>query len=257
LIKDLLTKIKISAESEFNDFLEVILEFTIQEIIDLRNLNFRGIQRNRKLFREKLEKCLKLTHFNDKQKLIQGLTDNIANRLIIMENENDKMINTNFDVEKHLNGFFTAIVDIILADNEHLSDLNFESEIKKQFIHFMGKLYEDLKQSYSTGKEGALYYIDYNLQALITCVIGKEALDLLESLETDFLETFADYVFDTYEVEKNKMDVDDQKQVSDDININLSVEKIMEIANLDRQRLEQSNNKIEFSDKYRCTGLFK
>jgi len=53
------------------------------------------------------------------------------------------------------------------------------------------------------------------------------------------------------------MEVDEGHKESD-ININLSVEKIMEIANLDRQRLTNNAPQIiEFSEKYRCTGLFK
>lgn len=199
--------LKIEPQADFAPFVkEIVSQLTFQEVVDLKSINFRCFTRLRKLCREKLSNYINSKLAGDKSKCIELFTDILSERLIIAENETDKLSNTNFSVDVHLKKFIQIVVDLIL--DESSNDLEFESTLRSEFLLFIGDLFYDLVNSYVTGKEGAFYYFDCNLEDLVNALIGQSALDVLFSVDDNFLGKlgeFSDNMIDLYDSTKSQL----------------------------------------------------
>ena len=200
--------LKINSNPDFSSFTRDILsQFSVQEIISLRSLNLRGFTRLRRVIREKVSNYLKDKFNNELEKLVKNISEIISQILIITENEEDKLINNNLNIERHIESFFTAAFKIIL--NENINDAEFELHLFNKLIKFIDDLLQDLISSYSTGREGALNYLDYNIEYLIEAIVGRDALNVLLSLDENIIGIIIDEVLITYESKKNSVIQDD------------------------------------------------
>ena len=200
--------LKISPNPDFSTFTRDILsQFSVQEIILLKSLNLRGFTRLRRVIREMVSRYLKDKFNNDMEKLVKNISEIISQILLITENEEDKLINNNFNIERHLESFFSGAFKIIL--NESINDAEFELHLFNRLIKFIEEFHQDLISSYNTGREGALNYLDYNIEYLIEAIVGKDALNVLVSLDENIIGKIIDEVLMTYESKKNSVVMDD------------------------------------------------
>lgn len=209
LLKDIPEYIlKIRPNQDFAKFTQEILsQFSIQEIISLKTVNLRGFTRLRRVLREKLSNYIIQKFNNDLIACVKHLTENVSQIFIITENETDKMINNNFTVDEHIEGFFTGAFKIIL--NENLNDAEFELHLFNIFIKFFDDLFKNLTNSYNSGKEGALNYLDYNLEYLLDAIVGKDAVQVMISLNENILGVIIDDIILTYESKRDNVVGDD------------------------------------------------
>jgi hypothetical protein len=218
LLKDIPQNIlKLLPNPDFAPFTnEVLSEFSVHEILSLKSLNFRGFTRQRRNIREKLSEYAKSKFNSNYNVFAKKISENISQILIITENETDKMINNNFNLESHFENFFLNVLYIF--SNVEMNDAEYELNLTNIFIKFFDGLFNDLIKSYNTGKDGALNFLDYNFEYLLEAIIGKEALNVLVNLNQDLLGTIIDelmmiyeskkYVLSSNKSETNKMLVD-------------------------------------------------
>lgn len=203
LLKDIPQNIlKFSPNPDFAPFTkEILSEFSINEILSLKSLNFRGFTRQRRNIRDKLSEYVKSKFNSNYNEFAKNLSENISQILIITENETDKLINNNFNVESHLEKFFLNVLNVF--SNVEINDAEYELNLTNNFIKFFDGLFMDLIKSYNTGKDGALNYFDYNSEYLLEAIIGKQALDVLVNLNQDLFGSIIDELIMIYESKKD------------------------------------------------------
>ena len=121
----------------------------------------------------------------------------------------------------HFESFFTGAFKTIL--NENINDAEFELHLFNRLIKFLDELFKDLINSYNTGKEGALNYLDYNIEYLIEAIVGKDAVNVLMSIDENMLGIIIDEIISIYESKKDSVLMDgidsDKMQVYSDNSI--------------------------------------
>ena len=181
----------------------------IQVLIFKSAFNLSCINRIRKM----ITISLKQTKVDDNT-LKNRILSILLERIIVVEDENDKMTNLDINIENYLVQFVENLIKILLSD---VNDNQFENELKRIFLNFIGDIFEDLSKSYNSGKRGALKFFFSNLNYLLSSLIGTEAVDILNSINEGFIEKFIDLLIESYYLEKNncdKMDID-----ANDLNI--------------------------------------
>ena len=193
-VKDIpLSAIKLDPNPDFKDFvLNIVNHFTIQEIIDLRSVNLRGIIRLRRQLREQIKSSLSRYFSGDVKALENNLISLISENLLINESDQNIFINQNFDIEIHLNKFIPKLIGILI--DETINDIHYESSLLQSFLTFVEHLYDDLKSSYINGKDGALFYLVNNNINLIKSLIGEEAIKIVLSYNEDCVHQFVNNV---------------------------------------------------------------
>jgi hypothetical protein len=108
--------------------------------------------------------------------------------------------------------------------NSNETELN--DMVSKRLIDFIGNVYNELKNIYSTEREGALYFFADNLKDFIEKNFGDDSIDnLLEINENVFEEMVSNGIDIFEEIKKNEnkkktMDQSDKKQNNNPIVIN-------------------------------------
>jgi hypothetical protein len=172
-------------------------------------LNIGGINRIRKMF------TLSLKQSKEEENTLKNrILSILLERIIIVEDENDKMNNLDFNIENYLVKLIENLVNVLFSE---LNDNQFETELKRILLNFFGEIFEDLNKSYSSGKKGALKFFYSNLNYLLSSLIGTNAVDTLNSVTEGFLDKFIDLLIESYYLEKNNCDKMDFN--SNDINI--------------------------------------
>jgi hypothetical protein len=179
--------LKLAAEPNFQPLLDILKNLTVQEILDLKNLNFTPISKIRKIILSNLIN-LKTTH-GSKDKVVSVLSQIILDKLEMHENESDLVINDAFILENYITPFMGKIVDLFL--DESSSGMKLEADLKKELAKFFSNFYKDLKASYNT-PEGAYYFLDCNFEDILIAIIGKDAVEKLFAFDEKFISDFSD-----------------------------------------------------------------
>jgi hypothetical protein len=134
------------------------------------------------------------THISDVMNTI------IGERIILYEDENNKIINNELNIDKHLVPFIESLTKTLFSDS---NDIQFENELKRVFLVFFGNLYEELCNSYNSGKRGAIQFLKCNMSYIITSVVGSHTVDELKVINEFFLDKFIDLLIECYYNERN------------------------------------------------------
>jgi hypothetical protein len=197
------TALVLHPEPDFKPLVDnVISQLTVQEVLDIKSINFRGLTRLRKTIRDNLVNYLNSKLNADKNKLFNEIKDMILERLMNHENETDKIIRENFDTEDLYKNLITRILQILL--DESISDIKFENSLRREFILTFGELFDYLKSSYNTKDEGAYFYLDCIIEDLLCAILGKPALDIFINLNENFIDEFTENLNSSYSAEKTK-----------------------------------------------------
>jgi hypothetical protein len=180
----------------------LISQLTIQEIIDFKSVNFRGLTRLRRSIRQLINEYLVNKFNNNRDKLIDEVKDMILERLMNHESEEDKIINQNLDTEPFIRNIIKNIIELFLDENS--SDIKFENSLRRTVLLGFGELFEYLIGSYNSKEEGALYYIDSNIEDLLIAILGQNTLDVIFNLNDGIIEEFTDNLSNLYPSEKSK-----------------------------------------------------
>ena len=204
IVKDIPpTAMVLDPQPDFKPLVEYVLsQLTVQEVIDIKSINFKGLTRLRKTIRDNLVNYLNSKLNADKNKLVNEIKDMILERLMNHENETDKIIRENFDTEDLYKNLITRILQILL--DESISDIKFENSLRREFIMSFGELFDYLKSSYNTQDEGAYFYLDCNIEDLLCAILGKPAFDIFINLNENFIDDFTENLNSSYSAEKTK-----------------------------------------------------
>jgi hypothetical protein len=129
----------------------------------------------------------------------------IVERIVLFEDENNKLTDNNFNIENHLVPFIEIFIKSLLSD---VDNTKFESDLRRAFLLFIGNLFEDLSNSYSSGKRGASHFLNNNISYLLKCIIGPSAYNELNTVNELFIEKFIESLLEYYYVERCKKDID-------------------------------------------------
>ncbi len=160
----------------------------------------------------------------DLVKLKQILVEILNENFILVENDDNKIITEGFDLDKFSDPFISDLIEYFLKMNSNETELN--DMVSKRLIDFIGNVYNELKNIYSTEREGALYFFADNLKDFIEKNFGDDSIDnLLEINENVFEEMVSNGIDIFEEIKKNEnkkktMDQSDKKQNNNPIVIN-------------------------------------
>ena len=169
----------------------------------------------------------------------------------------------------------------------NLNEEEWEQKFRKLVIDMLNELIKEIKNLYETGEEGAKYFFEFNIIALIENFIGTKYLNDIQNYDDNLFTNFVENIFSIIKAEeiinkcdnssdKNKTNEEDKKEgdKKEEKKVErpslLSIDEIFKIANKDKERLEKeekdkngNNNAInnndnkKFSDFYYLTSLFK
>ena len=265
---------------------DIISDLTIQEVFDMYNLNFNGLCRLRKDIHSK--------YFNDKSKndeVIKNIVELLCERFILIENQIDKLIpGKEFILEDFFNKELKKILIMFIDEKElNLNDEQWQQKFRALVIDMLKELIKEITNLYETGEEGAKYFFEFNIIALIENFIGTKYLNAIQNYDDNLFTNFVENIFSIVKAEeiknkcdnsnnikvneekKNEEDKKEEEDKKDEKKIErpslLSIDEIFKIANKDKERLEKEekdnsgnnngNNNKKYSDFYYLTSLFK
>ena len=231
---------------------EVVSKLTVQEVFDMYNLNFRGLNR--------LRKDIKSTFFpnENNDETIKKIIEILCERIILMENEIDKIIpGKEFICEDFLNKELKKILDMFI--NENSDDEEWNSKFRKVVLEFLEKLIDEVKQVYESGEEGAKAFLEFNLSIIIENIIGNKLMTEIQNYNEDVFNRFVENACTVIQAEKIKKnnEKEEKKEEKKDL---LTIDEIFKIAAKDKERIEkeeQGGEEKKYSDFYYLTSLFK
>ena len=247
---------------------DVIKNLTIQDIFDIYHLKFTGLARMRKL--------IKLKYFSENQKneeKIKNIIELLCERFILIENDQHILIpDKEFILEDFFNIELKKIIHMLIDDKElNLTDEQWEIKFEKLVIDMLIKLIKEITNIYKTGEEGAKYFMEYNISALIENFIGTKYLNAIKKYDEKIICNFVENLFDIVkneEIKNKQSNIKKDEIIKKDDNQTerpslLSVEEIFKIAQKDKEKIEKGNNeennadKKKYSEFYYLTSLFK
>ena len=176
-------------------------------------------------------------------------------RFILYENELDKLSpNKSFDIEEFYKKHMTSILSIVV--NDKLSDSEWEDSLRKALLTMIRELNNTLSEVYQTGKEGARYCIESNLEVLLIDVLGKDFLSQVQNYYNEILGDFIDTIIVIAENDAMKEEMTSNES-EDRL---LSIDEIFKVAMNDKKKLENENNnntQEKFSEMYYRTSMFQ
>ncbi len=212
------TVLTLEPQPDFKMFVDTLIsQLTIQEIIEFKSVNFRGLTRLRRNVRQFINEYLVNKLNNNREKLFDEIKDIIIERIMSHEGEEDKIINQNFDAEPFIRNITKNIIELFLDEN--LSDIKFENCLRKSVLLGFGEFFEYLKESYNTKEEGAFYYIDSNIEDLLIAVFGQNAVGVIFKLNDRFIEEFTNNLTNLYPNEKNKSESQQESSAGSQNNV--------------------------------------
>lgn len=285
-LDEILNLLKSNPHQDFALFTtEIVSHLTFKEISDLREMNISGFKRQRK-------KIYELVASFDKITLISKLTGLIQERIILVENEIDKLKQIqNYEIEDVLSNHFGKIVDILL--NSSISLEKWTIVVKEAIFLFVKAIFHLFSEQYQTGPEGALFCFALNLEGILSEIVGKEIINAFKAVDSDSILNVIEHLIDLSfnykeinEVEKIKgteiIKCDNEKkieikeeikelvyqkekeQIPLELNhiqtntITIDLEEIFNVAMKDKNRLaDYSQETSKFSELYYRTSLFQ
>lgn len=247
-LSDIEKDIPINPHKEFAAFTKkIISHLTLQEIVQMNKLNIIGITRQRKELQSLVQ---------DLPSSIEKVTELISEGIILIENELDKLSpNKSFDIDIFFKSHITEIMNVIV--NDKLKDSEWEDTLLSTFLKMILELYKILTDLYQTGKEGAKYSLEFNLEGLFTNLLGKDFLNVIHAYNYDFLTNFIENVIGIAENDEMKREMTSNENTQDRL---LSIDDIFKVAMNDKKKLENennNNNQEKFSEIYYRTSLFQ
>ena len=247
-MSDIEKDIPINPHKEFASFTKkIISHLTLQEIIQMNKLNIIGITRQRKEIQSLIQNL---------PSSIEKVTELISEGIILIENELDKLSpNKSFDIDVFFKKHITEILNVIV--NDKLQDSEWEDTLLSTFLKMILELYKNLIDLYQTGKEGAKYCLEFNLEGLFTNLLGKDFLNVIHAYNYDFMTNFIENVIGIAENDEMKREMTSNDNTQDRL---LSIDDIFKVAMNDKKKLENENNnntQEKFSEIYYRTSLFQ
>ncbi|MCQ2817672.1 MAG: ubiquitin family protein [archaeon] len=256
-LEDLKEFLKLEPQKEFESFTNsVISQLTFYDLQNIKKMNLKYFVLNRK-------DILKLIEGESKEKIILRLTEIFSEKFILYENELDKLdSHQSFDPEAFYKNFFTQLIELLM--DEKLNDYDFEDKLEKLILKSICTLKEDLSKAYKTGKEGAEYCLDLNLNSILKDMLGNTFLKGVDAFSKDFVSSMlSNYLFlaENYEMKMKlgKCNEEEDKKPEEPGQVRLlTTDEIFKIANEDKKRLDAQEKKDEkFSELYYRTSLFQ
>lgn len=246
-INDIEKDLPLNPHQEFASFTKKIIAYlSFQEIENLKKMNIIGITRQRK----EIQSLIK-----DLPTAISKVSELLFERFILYENELDKLSpNKSFDIEEFYKKHMTSILSIVV--NDKLSDSEWEDSLRKALLKMIRELNSTLSEVYQTGKEGAKYCIESNLEVLLIDVLGKDFLSQVQNYYNEILGDFIDTVIVIAENDAMKEEMTSNES-EDRL---LSIDEIFKVAMNDKKKLENENNnntQEKFSEMYYRTSMFQ
>ena len=243
---------------------DIIKNLTIQDIFDMYHLKFTGFTRMRKDIKSK--------YFTENQKndeKIKNIIELLCERFILIENDLYKLLpDKEFILEDFFNIELKKIINMFIDDKElNLTDEEWEIKFEKLVIDMLIKLIKEITNIYEKGEEGAKYFMEYNINALIENFIGTKYLNAIQKYDEKIICNFVENLFNIVKNEeiKNKQSNTKKDEIikKEDNQTErpslLSVEEIFKIAQKDKEKSGKENNgdKKKYSEFYYLTSLFK
>ena len=246
-INDIEKELPLNPHQEFASFTKkIIAHISFQEIENLKKMNIIGITRQRK----EIQSLIK-----DLPTTINKVSELLFERFILYENELDKLSpNKSFDIEEFYKKHMTSILSIVV--NDKLSDSEWEDSLRKALLTMIRELNNTLSEVYQTGKEGARYCIESNLEVLLIDVLGKDFLSQVQNYYNEILGDFIDTIIVIAENDAMKEEMTSNES-EDRL---LSIDEIFKVAMNDKKKLENENNnntQEKFSEMYYRTSMFQ
>ena len=193
------------------------------------------------------------------------LSQLICERIMLVENEIDKLKqDNNLDIEKFFNDNLNELLEII--SNKNLNNSEWEDKVRKSILKIILKFFEELKNIYISGQDGAKYCLEFNIETILSDLIGEDLIKVLKEYNEDFIITFLENLI-TIAQNTNFEDINNKKNE----NKLLSMEEIFNLALRDKKKIEEENkeekkeenkekNKEDegnFAEFYKRTSLFQ
>lgn len=256
---------------------QIVSNLTVQDMLDMYNLNFGGLCRMRKEIQSK--------YFADKSKnddVVKNVVELLCERIILIENQIDKILpGKEFILEDFFNVELKKVLLMFIDEKEvNLKDDEWEQKFRKLVIDMFKKLIDELKNLYETGEDGAKTFVEFNITGIIENFIGNKYLTAVQNYDDNVMNNFVENLFniikneeikkkcdDKKEEKKNKEKKEEENKKSDNNEEKptlLSIDEIFKIATKDKERLEKEEKdngdkkeENKYSDFYYMTSLFK
>lgn len=123
--------------------------------------------------------------------------DLLNENFILAENDEHKIKSEVFDLERYSTSFISEILDYFLNTNLYEQELN--DKLNKKVVEFLGVVFCELKNVYTSERNGALFYFAENLKEFIEKNFGDEAIDNLLEINENVFEEMVSNGIDIYE----------------------------------------------------------
>jgi hypothetical protein len=174
---------------------------------------------------------------------------------MLVENEIDKLKqDTNLDIEKFFNDNLIELLEII--SNKNLSNSDWDDKVRKSILKIVLKFFEELKNIYTSGQEGAKYCLEFNIETILCDLIGEDLIKVLKEYNEDFIIVFLENLI-TIAQNTNFENINNKNE-----NKLLSMEEIFNLALRDKKKIEEGKEENKegegnFSEFYKRTSLFQ
>ena len=257
-LKDMKEISPLNPNKEFEKFTnEIISNFTLQDIVNLNTLNISGIIKQRKE--------IQLLINDNIEESIKKLTELITERIILMEDSNNKLKENNFDIEKFVNDNLIEFIKII--NNKEISDNDYYEKLRNNLLKIFNDFYKELSKIYLSGIDGAKFCLKFSIENICNDLVGEDFINVMKNYNENLFTSFLDNLIFISE------NLELKNELENNNNQSLNIEHIFNIALRDKKILEEEekkkndlnngnkdnevNEEDKFSEFYYRTSLFQ